>query len=97
LRMIAGFDQTSSGRILLGGRDVGGLPPFKRPGNTVFQSYALFPHMTVAQNVAFGLEMLGRSKTEIAARVNEMLQLVRMAELANRATSQISGGQQQRV
>ena len=74
LRMIAGFDQASSGRILLGGRDVGGLPPFKRPVNTVFQSYALFPHMTVAQNVGFGLEMLGRPKTEIDARVAEMLQ-----------------------
>ena len=69
LRMIAGFDQASSGRILLGERDVGGLPPFKRPVNTVFQSYALFPHMTVAQNVGFGLEMLGRPKAEIAARV----------------------------
>ena len=97
LRMIAGFDQASSGRILLGERDVGGLPPFKRPVNTVFQSYALFPHMTVAQNVAFGLEMLGRPKAEIEARVAEMLRLVRMTELAGRATSQISGGQQQRV
>jgi spermidine/putrescine transport system ATP-binding protein len=97
LRLIAGFDQASSGRILLSGRDVGGLPPFKRPVNTVFQSYALFPHMTVAQNVGFGLEMLGRSKAEIASRVAEMLRLVRMEELANRATSQISGGQQQRV
>ena len=97
LRMIAGFDQATSGRILLGGREVGGLPPFKRPVNTVFQSYALFPHMTVAQNVAFGLEMLGRPKAEIEARVGEMLQLVRMTDLANRATSQISGGQQQRV
>ncbi len=97
LRMIAGFDQASSGRILLGGRDVGGLPPFKRPVNTVFQSYALFPHMTVAQNVGFGLEMLGRPKAETDARVAEMLRLVRMEELANRATSQISGGQQQRV
>ena len=97
LRMIAGFDQASSGRILLSGRDVGGLPPFKRPVNTVFQSYALFPHMTVAQNVGFGLEMLGRPKAEITSRVAEMLRLVRMQDLANRATSQISGGQQQRV
>jgi len=97
LRMIAGFDQASSGRILLGARDVSGLPPFKRPVNTVFQSYALFPHMTVAQNVSFGLEMLGRPKGEIEGRVGEMLRLVRMSELANRATSQISGGQQQRV
>ncbi len=65
--------------------------------NTVFQSYALFPHMTVAQNIGFGLEMLGKPKAEIAARVSEMLKLVRMEELANRRTSQISGGQQQRV
>ena len=97
LRMIAGFDHATRGRILLSGRDVGGLPPFKRPVNTVFQSYALFPHMTVAQNVGFGLEMLGRPKPEIAARVAEMLQLVRMQDLANRSTGQISGGQQQRV
>ena len=97
LRLIAGFDQASSGRILLGGRDVSGLPPFKRPVNTVFQSYALFPHMTVAQNVGFGLEMLGRPKAEIKARVDEMLRLVRMENLAGRATSQLSGGQQQRV
>ncbi len=97
LRLIAGFDHASSGRILLHGRDVGGLPPFRRPVNTVFQSYALFPHMTVAQNVGFGLEMLGRPKLEIQGRVAEMLQLVRMQELADRATGQISGGQQQRV
>jgi spermidine/putrescine transport system ATP-binding protein len=93
LRLIAGFDQASGGRILLGGRDVGGLPPFKRPVNTVFQSYALFPHMTVAQNVGFGLEMLGRPKDELEARVGEMLRLVRMENFAGRATSQLSGGQ----
>jgi spermidine/putrescine transport system ATP-binding protein len=97
LRMIAGFDQASSGRILLSGRDVGGLPPFKRRVNTVFQSYALFPHMTVAQNVGFGLEMLGRPRAEIESRVAEMLRLVRMEDLASRSTGQISGGQQQRV
>ncbi len=97
LRLIAGFDHTTSGRVLLNGRDVGGLPPFRRPVNTVFQSYALFPHMTVADNVGFGLKMQGRPAAEIAARVAEMLQLVRMEALANRATSQISGGQQQRV
>ena len=73
------------------------MPPFKRPVNTVFQNYALFPHMTVGQNIGFGLEMLGKSKAEIDARVDQMLKLVRMEELKNRRTSQISGGQQQRV
>ena len=73
------------------------LPPFKRPVNTVFQNYALFPHMTVAQNIGFGLEMLGKPRAEIDARVLEMLKLVRMEDLAARKTSQISGGQQQRV
>jgi spermidine/putrescine transport system ATP-binding protein len=97
LRLIAGFDFPSDGRILLHGEDIARLPPFKRPVNTVFQSYALFPHMTVAQNIGFGLKMLGRSKAEIDARVSEMLSLVRMEQLANRRTSQISGGQQQRV
>jgi len=97
LRLIAGFDHPTSGHILLDGQDISGLPPFKRPVNTVFQSYALFPHMTVAGNIAFGLEMLGKSKAEVAASVDEMLKLVRMEELKNRKTSQISGGQQQRV
>ncbi len=97
LRLIAGFDFPTEGEILLYGEDIAPLPPYKRPVNTVFQSYALFPHMTVAQNIGFGLEMLGRPKADIAARVTEMLQLVRMEELRNRKTSQISGGQQQRV
>lgn len=97
LRLIAGFDYPTEGEILLHGQDIAGLPPYKRPVNTVFQSYALFPHMTVAENIAFGLQMLGRPKEEIKARVAEMLALVRMEELANRRTSQISGGQQQRV
>ena len=96
--MIAGFDQASSGRILLDGRDVGGLPPFKRPVNTVFQSYALFPHMTVAQNVGFGLEMLGRPKAEIdAPGRRDAAAWCAWRSSPNRATSQISGGQQQRV
>ncbi|MDP3898926.1 MAG: ABC transporter ATP-binding protein, partial [Mesorhizobium sp.] len=85
------------GEILLYGEDIAPLPPYKRPVNTVFQSYALFPHMTVADNIGFGLEMLGKPKAEVAARVAEMLKLVRMEELRNRRTSQISGGQQQRV
>jgi spermidine/putrescine transport system ATP-binding protein len=97
LRLIAGFDFPTDGEILLHGQDIAPLPPYKRPVNTVFQSYALFPHLTVAQNIAFGLEMLGRPKAEIDARVTQMLKLVRMEELRNRSTAQISGGQQQRV
>ena len=97
LRLIAGFDYPTAGEIRLYGKDIAALPPYRRPINTVFQNYALFPHMTVGQNIAFGLEMLGRPKAEIAARVDEMLQLVRMEALKNRRTTQISGGQQQRV
>ncbi|TCK28123.1 spermidine/putrescine transport system ATP-binding protein [Ancylobacter aquaticus] len=97
LRMIAGFEYPTEGSIRLHGEDIAGLPPFKRPINTVFQSYALFPHLTVWENVAFGLQMLGRPKAEIAARVAEMLKLVHMEELAQRRTDQISGGQGQRV
>ncbi|MBX3577583.1 MAG: ABC transporter ATP-binding protein [Rhizobiaceae bacterium] len=97
LRLIAGFDFPTSGQIMLHGEDIAPLPPFKRPVNTVFQNYALFPHMTVAQNIGFGLEMLGRPKAEIEARVAAMLKLVQMEKLAGRRTSQISGGQQQRV
>ena len=97
LRLIAGFDYPTSGQILLDGSDIAPLPPYKRPVNTVFQSYALFPHLTVAQNIAFGLEMLGRPKDEVKARVGEMLALVRMEALADRRTDQISGGQAQRV
>jgi spermidine/putrescine transport system ATP-binding protein len=97
LRLIAGFDFPTEGEILLYGDDIAALPPYKRPVNTVFQNYALFPHMTVAQNIGFGLEMLGKPKPEIDARVGEMLRLVQMGDLKNRRTSQISGGQQQRV
>jgi spermidine/putrescine transport system ATP-binding protein len=97
LRLIAGFDFPTEGQILLYGEDIAVLPPFKRPVNTVFQNYALFPHMTVAQNIGFGLEMLGQPRLQINARVSEMLKLVRMEELKDRKTSQISGGQQQRV
>ncbi|WP_436643918.1 ABC transporter ATP-binding protein [Microbaculum sp. FT89] len=97
LRLIAGFDHPTAGTILLNGEDISGLPPFKRPVNTVFQNYALFPHMTVAGNIGFGLEMLGKAKPEVAATVDDMLRLVRMEALKNRRTSQISGGQQQRV
>lgn len=97
LRLIAGFEFPTHGAILLNGENIAAMPPFKRPINTVFQNYALFPHMTVSENIAFGLQMLGRPKAEIAARVGAMLKLVRMEALANRRTSQISGGQQQRV
>ena len=97
LRLIAGFDFPTEGEILLHGENIAPLPPYKRPVNTVFQSYALFPHMTVGQNIGFGLEMLGRPKAEIEARVSEMLKLVQMQELRNRRIGQISGGQQQRV
>ncbi|MDO9416147.1 ABC transporter ATP-binding protein [Pararhizobium sp.] len=97
LRLIAGFDFPTEGEILLYGNDIAPLPPFKRPVNTVFQSYALFPHMTVAQNIGFGLEMLGKPKPEIKARVEQMLALVHMEHMKDRLISQISGGQQQRV
>ena len=97
LRMIAGFELPTSGDILLDGQPVAHLPPFKRQVNTVFQSYALFPHLTVAQNIAFGLEMLGRPKSEIESQVTKMLKLVQMEPMRNRKTNQISGGQQQRV
>lgn len=97
LRLIAGFDFPTDGEIHLYGEDIAILPPYRRPVNTVFQNYALFPHMTVGQNIAFGLDMLGRPKDETQARVAEMLALVRMGELKDRRTSQISGGQQQRV
>ncbi len=97
LRMIAGFEFPTSGAILLDGVEIGALPPFKRPVNTVFQSYALFPHMSVAENIAFGLEMLGKPKAEIVARVDAMLALVKLTALKDRRTDQISGGQAQRV
>ena len=97
LRMVGGFEEPTSGRILLGDRDVVGLPPHKRDVNTVFQSYALFPHMTVADNVAFGLERKGIAKGEVRMRVAEVLELVDLAGRGNRKPAQLSGGQQQRV
>ncbi|MCC5972653.1 MAG: ABC transporter ATP-binding protein [Rubellimicrobium sp.] len=97
LRVIAGFEQPSTGALAINGRQVAGQGPNKRPVNTVFQSYALFPHMTVAQNIGFGLKMLGKPRSEIDATVAEMLRLVRMEALAERRPSEISGGQQQRV
>ena len=97
LRLIAGFEQPTTGSIKLEGQALEGLPPFKRPVNTVFQSYALFPHLSVAQNIAFGLEESRKPKTEIAARVEEMLGLVKLEGFAMRKPAQLSGGQQQRV
>ena len=97
LRLIAGFETPTSGQILLDGVDITNLPPNKRAVNTVFQSYALFPHLTVAQNIGFGLEMQGRPKAEVKATVAEMLALVKLEPMAGRKTSQLSGGQQQRV
>ena len=97
LRLIAGFEQPSSGEILLKGSPVEHLPPYQRAVNTVFQSYALFPHMTVSQNISFGLEMRGTAKEKTGSVVEEMLALVKMTGLGNRRPSQLSGGQQQRV
>jgi spermidine/putrescine transport system ATP-binding protein len=97
LRLIAGFEKLDSGAIKLDGADISGRPPHKRPVNTVFQSYALFPHMTVAENVAFGLRYQRVSKGETARRVGEAMELVQLGGLASRRPAQLSGGQQQRV
>ena len=96
LRLIAGFEFPQEGELLLYGENIAAMPPYRRPVNTVFQSYALFPHMTVADNIGFGLKMLGKPATEVNARVAEMLKPVRMEQYAKRQTSQLSGGQQQR-
>src|SRR5262245_7372903 len=97
LRMIAGFVEPSAGAAHIGGKDVTFLPPWHRNTGMVFQSYALFPHMTVAQNVAFGLEMRKLAKSEIESRSREALRLVRLDSYAERLPRQLSGGQQQRV
>jgi spermidine/putrescine transport system ATP-binding protein len=97
LRMIAGFESPSSGDILIKGQVMGASPPYRRPVNTVFQNYALFPHLTVAQNIAFGLQMRRVPKPEQARRVAEALQLVRLEGYEHRRPKQLSGGQQQRV
>jgi len=97
LRMIAGFETITEGTITLFGENIEGLPANKRPVNTVFQQYALFPHMTVLENVAFGLVMLGRKVKEANATANRMLEMVQLEQFANRKPSQLSGGQQQRV
>ena len=97
LRMLAGFESPTSGRIQIDGQDMAGIPPYQRPVNMMFQSYALFPHMTVAANVAFGLEQEGVARGEIERRVGEMLDVVRLGEFARRKPHQLSGGQRQRV
>lgn len=97
LRMVAGFDRPTSGRIILHGQDVSDLPPYERDVNTVFQDYALFPHMTVADNIAYGLMIRKVDKTERKRRVEEMLDLVQLPGLGGRKPSQLSGGQRQRV
>jgi spermidine/putrescine transport system ATP-binding protein len=97
LKMIAGFEQPTSGRVLLEGADVSKVPPWKRNVNTVFQQYALFPHMSVAGNVAFGPRSRKAPGHEIAERVRKMLEVVRLGDLASRRPAQLSGGQQQRV
>jgi iron(III) transport system ATP-binding protein len=97
LRMIAGFELPTAGRILIDGRDVSRLPPHARNAAMVFQSYAIFPHLTVAKNVAFGLEMRALPAEEIASRVRAVLELVELSGLEHRSPEQLSGGQQQRV
>ncbi|WP_219340163.1 polyamine ABC transporter ATP-binding protein [Spartinivicinus marinus] len=97
LRMLAGFEQPTAGRVYLDGEDITDLPPYQRPINMMFQSYALFPHMTVEQNIAFGLKQDKLPKEQILARVNEMLKLVHMEQYGKRKPHQLSGGQKQRV
>jgi putrescine transport system ATP-binding protein len=97
LRMLAGFDEPTAGRILLDGQDLRGIPPYRRPVNMMFQSYALFPHMTVEANIAFGLKQDSMPKAEIDARVADMLKLVKLEQFAKRKPHQLSGGQRQRV
>ncbi|HQB98060.1 MAG TPA: ATP-binding cassette domain-containing protein, partial [Candidatus Cloacimonadota bacterium] len=97
LRMIAGFELPSSGAVRLGDQDISDLPPYKREVNTIFQNYSLFPHMTLFDNVAFGLRIKRRPKGEIKERVQEMLNLVKMEDQAAKYPNQISGGQKQRI
>jgi spermidine/putrescine transport system ATP-binding protein len=97
LRMLAGFEEPTSGELRISGQPIAGTPPHKRDVNTVFQAYALFPHMTVAENVAYGLRQRGTGKAEMGQRVAEALDMVKMRPLAERKPKQLSGGQQQRV
>ena len=97
MRMLAGFETPDTGKILLAGEDLAGIPPHKRPVNMMFQSYALFPHLSVEQNIEFGLRQDGMAKAERRLRVEEMLALVKLTDLASRKPHQLSGGQKQRV
>jgi putrescine transport system ATP-binding protein len=97
LRMLAGFETPTSGRIILGGQDMADMPPYERPINMMFQSYALFPHLSVWENIAFGLQRERLPRDEVAARVDAMLKLVQLEKFAQRKPHQLSGGQQQRV
>ncbi|QFY59120.1 ABC transporter ATP-binding protein [Rhizobium grahamii] len=97
LRMLAGFEQPTAGEIVLDGTDMAGTPPYRRPVNMMFQSYALFPHMTVEKNIAFGLRQDGMQKDEIGERVLQMLKMVKLEKFASRKPNQLSGGQRQRV
>jgi len=97
LRMLAGFETPTSGRIVLNGQDLAGIPPYDRPLNMMFQSYALFPHLTVWDNIAFGLRREGWAKDKVAERVEAMLKLVQLGKFGKRKPHQLSGGQQQRV
>ena len=97
LRLVAGFEQPTRGQIFLNAQPVGGVPPYRRNVNTVFQHYALFPHMNVVDNVAFGLRMKRLAASQITQRVNRMLALVELPDVGNRLPHQLSGGQQQRI
>jgi len=97
LRMLAGFETPTSGRLLIEGQDLASVPPYERPVNMMFQSYALFPHMSVERNIAFGLEQEGIPRGEIRRRVGEILEIVRMQPYLKRKPHQLSGGQRQRV
>lgn len=97
LRMIAGFETPTSGNILIGDTDISKLPPYKRPVNTIFQNYSLFPHMDIYNNIAFGLKIKKVHKSEIDERVNKMLDLVKMKNQEHKYPDQLSGGQKQRI
>ena len=97
LRMVAGFEQPTAGRVLLGDQDITTTKPARRPVNLVFQDYALFPHMTVGDNVAFGLKVKGLARREVTERVTEALASMRLTALVDRRPAQLSGGQRQRV
>src|SRR3954469_22069935 len=97
LRMLAGFEQPSEGDLLIDGQQMAGVPAYARPTNMVFQNYAIFPHLDVRQNIAFGLRKRGLSKPDMARRVAEALALIKMEGYGSRASNQLSGGQRQRV